>query len=730
MNSRKTTSSSTFEVEFSTTSPQPSSTHIGPVVECDGEQKQTPTEGEDPQPSGPSCRRASIACVRCRRCKARCDNDKTGAPCYTCAKAGVPCHFPEPRLRPTKRPPPSAIFEQEAKVRQSQRRAKKLMGLFRSLEHRRAELVHEVLAASYLTEAVWLRILETYKLHFSAETPFIHFPDIEEVVVTRQVTRPAGEVNLILLGILALTTRFHPDLIRYVSLAANDDAPSMGDGFAQHPEAPYLASRASSFFADTLAIALGPLETALTRATLFRVQAFLMLGLFEWCQGDKGAAASTYVAVATQLALKLKLDVEIISMTGMWLSGPGMTNDQEMRQRTMLSCLIMGCFFSYGSERPSAACLPRLRVMSSWSERVPGLGQPIQADFATGVSRVSEIPHPSLLCYYAQLVDIWETLTSYVSAGGRNVETYPPWCKESRFSQIKGRLKNLSGSLPVEFSLSKATERTDCGGALVSFHVLDSLCRIILYRELVPFIAIRCPKPVGPLAERTWAFTGISMPDSFWEEGARELFTSGRGIARLIEDSQERAPLSPLVTFAVYQAGFVGIYAKHFPHMDAEHNPAGAKFREVDIAYKWLDRAASHAANAKAYTTQLVDADRYFTQVCLDFDAEQRLIYDRSHGGLELDCVNGGRPSGFQGSTQVAEVGLGPFARIPSVGGRPFCSVRPHGVEHTEPRASRYFAHQARRNVRDYVLRMEGERFAVALQDVRSFSGLTENQEE
>ena len=98
-------------------------------------------------------------------------------------------------------------------------------------------------------------------------------------------------------------------------------------------------------------------------------------------------------------------------------------------------------------------------------------------------------------------------------------------------------------------------------------HTLYSLCLIILHREYVPFVPIRCERPEGPLDNPP---DHQDMPDGFWADSARQLFKAARDIMDLVQACQSRLMLveTPILGFGLYTVAFVGVYAMNFPHMD------------------------------------------------------------------------------------------------------------------------------------------------------------------
>ncbi|KAL2024961.1 hypothetical protein VTK56DRAFT_3660 [Thermocarpiscus australiensis] len=125
--------------------------------------------------------------------------------------------------------------------------------------------------APYLTEVVWSQLFDIYRLHFATELPFLHLVTLKEKLGSRFRAKPSDEspdINFVLLGILTLTARFHKTLVLYITARKNRPTSD--------------ASSTSEYYADVLTKALGSLRTSMTVASVERVQAFLMLGLYEY----------------------------------------------------------------------------------------------------------------------------------------------------------------------------------------------------------------------------------------------------------------------------------------------------------------------------------------------------------------------------------------------------------------------------------------------------------------
>ncbi|OLN89637.1 putative transcriptional regulatory protein PB1A11.04c 2 [Colletotrichum chlorophyti] len=514
----------------------------------------------------------------------------------------------------------------------------------------------EVLSAPCLTAKLWHQLFDVYKLHFAAELPFLHFPTLKGIIHDRHSKKPSVETNLILLGILVLTARFQPELVQYVSQITYDKMAGPKARSAPPKPAASAASAASEYFASALTKALGHLESALTSATVIRVQAFLMLGMHKWSQPNGGMTAWMYVGVAIRMAQGLKLGAGDKSLRGKKTLKPSPLpdkstplpldkwKDEEIRRRTMFSCLILDRLLSCGLNRVSMVRSEDLEIQLPCTEHAFDLGRVVNTGFLQQLGQVVERPvDAGVLSHFVQLVDCWGDIAKYSFAGGRRTETHPPWEKESTFSQLSRKVDAFYSHLTEEFTWSSSNFWIHDNSIYVSLHMLGALCRILLHREYLPFIALECHKPMGPLDDP--GFDSAAVPELFWEGSAEQVFRAGRDITDLVAICGDRLPHSSLVVFAIWQAALFGLYAQHYPDMDTGHHMVGedeiqkwACRNVVDItqkdrtciAFEALNRAARYFSTASNYVTYLRDLNQHFNKVNSDYTRQGSI---RSSGG-------------------------------------------------------------------------------------------------
>jgi Fungal specific transcription factor domain len=441
------------------------------------------------------------------------------------------------------------------------------------------------LESPILTKKVWDELYEIFKLHFSTEMPFLHPPTfrnrMRQAAFPRDPSTTAADLEegrVLLLGVLTLTARFHDGLVAYHS-------PGQQDPLA-----------ASEYYANALATAFGPTIRVLTNPSLESIQALLMLGLYEWGQ-TRGLSAWLYIGIAVRLAQSMGLTYEddqddssrSHSANDARKAGALKTSaspredaiDKEVRRRTLWSCFIMDRMLAAGKYRPTMMAVNNLRVQLPCSDDQFLFVHNVKTgylnpDWLKPKYTESSINDDGVLSRYIRLVEIFGRLSEWSYAGGRRTEEHPPWDKATEFFKLRRELQKFHDALPSNLTLTEANlsahiEKRNAT-TYASLHTLYSLCLIMLHREYIPFIPLRCNKPSGPLDEPT--FPKDEVPPGFWEESAEQIMRASRDIIDIVSTCQENdfLPESPQIGFAVWQAAFVCVYATYFPQMDEQHH--------------------------------------------------------------------------------------------------------------------------------------------------------------
>ncbi|KAI0543694.1 fungal-specific transcription factor domain-containing protein [Xylaria curta] len=586
--------------------------------------------------------RSSIACTRCRKSKIKCENTNGDRPCDSCVKTGNECIFKVPDHAPSKRTEPSALVKQERDGGPDRKRLKRIDDISKCDSQRASGFVEDVLSASFLTEDLWDQVLDLYKLHFLPELPFLHLPTMKEKLGRRRASESehSSESNIVLLGVLTLTARFHPDLVRYTAHICNHQSANARTRSTQNDP-----TAASEYYADVLSMALGPVRTIMSTASVDRVAALLMLGLYEWSQTQPesgGTTAWMYVGTAIRMAQLLKLGFEDTKDPGdakLRLKSVGRQSQhalqRETRRRIMFSCFVLDRMLACGKQRTPMIRGEELDIQLPCSEDKFDLAMEVRTGRLTQLDRSEN--DDSVLSRFIQLVNLWGEISKYSSRGGRVEDKHPPWHAESDFYGLNKALETFDSSLPDTFAFSRSNylkhENHSASSAFVLLHMLRFVCLIMLHREYVPFVPVRCREPEGPLDQPT--FTKEETPAGFWRSSAEQLFKAARGIVDLIEICQRKGklPQSTIVLFAIWTAAFVGLYGAHFPQMDTERHMLSFDYKDTRedgledvfkqgptaLTFQTLVRMSAWQKMASTYVDILQGMNDYFDTIKQDY---------------------------------------------------------------------------------------------------------------
>ncbi|TVY91850.1 putative transcriptional regulatory protein, partial [Lachnellula willkommii] len=587
--------------------------------------------GGQEEKKAPKMVRSSIACSRCRRSKVKCVNTGVNSTCKACGSSNRECTYPQAGSMPTpKRSDASAGIKQEEG--ESKKRIRKIEDSGRRTSHRTGE---DVLDSDVLTKKVWDEVYDIFKLHFSTEMPFLHPPTFKnrmrQAWSPKDPSTPAPDYHqgrVLLLGVLTLTARFQPDLVR-----RHSPNPHQPDPIA-----------ASEYYATALADAFGPTSRNLTHPSLEGIQALLMLGLYEWGQ-TKGLSAWVYVGIATRLAQSMgfpyvddprappRSPASNGTPTGLPATSPSQElTEKEVRRRTWWSCFIMDRMLSAGKCRPTMIDVEKLRVQLPCSSDQFLFVRTAETGFLSTKWLKEERPagvtnDDNVLGWYIQLVEIFGRFSEWSYAGGRRTEVLPPWDESTGFYKLRHELESFNKALPPSLTFSDANlsahiEKRNAT-AYTSMHTLYLLCQIMLHREYIPFIPLRSEKPSGPLDEPKFSSDEFDIPAGFFEESAELMFKAAKDIISIVKTCQEEGalPESPQIGFAVWQAAFICLYGAYFPHMDtARHVQSGPPGQSGDPRHGYYTETSSRMLKdmvpmlkmVQSYQSTLKAMRRYF----------------------------------------------------------------------------------------------------------------------
>ncbi|MCJ1472338.1 hypothetical protein MMC13_000985 [Lambiella insularis] len=571
-----------------------------------------------PSPANPRMR-SSIACARCRRSKIKCGNSGANTICKACEASGRDCVYPTSAIGGgggTKGESDTAAKSEEKRprIRKSETHAAGKGAHNTAAQKESTRPLEEALDPSVLTPKVWQEVFDLFQLHFATDLPFLHSPTFFAPLcghaarlpstVTKTTPEPEeAEIvpgyEMLLLGLLALTARFHPGLIAYHSGASQDKTTD--------PVA------TSEYYASALrGLVVGVKGVYIGQPNLEKIQALLMLGLHEWgmCKGIKawihvGLAIRMAQAMGLQfdddldeepwvLSSAMKIEAQHLGFGGSreYPLDPASSEafiDEEARRRTFWSCFVMDRYLSSGKFRPAMLTSEDVKLQLPSSEQSFMFGERVCTNLITGkcsgsASRVKrkacifasmkekremwgrerssyhtkedgknykdggsdkdetnircEIDaDEGLLSRFIRMVEIWGKIAKWSCAGGRRTAKRAPWNPSSTFYQLRESLSKFHESMPRPLRLTSnnmqahLTQRTSSPFTLL--HTLYCLCLIVLHREYVPFVPLRCDKPTGPLDDPAPPELK-DAPNGFWEDSAQHLFKAGRDMMDLV----------------------------------------------------------------------------------------------------------------------------------------------------------------------------------------------------
>ncbi|KAF1989429.1 hypothetical protein K402DRAFT_272454 [Aulographum hederae CBS 113979] len=391
--------------------------------------------------------------------------------------------------------------------------------------------------------------------------------------------------------------------------------------------------------------------------------------------------------------------------------------EEEIRRRTFWSCYIMDRYISSGKYRPQMIHNEQVRIQLPSSDRAflfgekvrtltigedesdahfrgegygsrrtsllltnGGLSGSVSAYPATPMSQDSRA-HPEqrddpgrweagadegVLSRYIRVTELYGKLVKWSLSGGRRREKHPPWDARSGFYDLNNLVRIFKDRLPPDLTLSTTnisahiTSRTSTPYVLM--HTTLLLCNIVLHREYIPFIPLRCSKPQGPLDPPLFSPEEYQIPPRFWEESARTLFSSCRETIDLLRTSQEWGGLmeTPIIGFTLYTVAFIGVYAINFPWMDPDGfmckqtrgGPQESGDRGAEAARKALEmigqmRLRLRMANGWFKTIKRTHV--YFSRIRKDFRRNVRSLSDASGDShSNLSVREGGMGGGLE----------------------------------------------------------------------------------
>ena len=388
------------------------------------------------------------------------------------------------------------------------------------------------------------------------EFGFFHQPTFLKLLDNNAIPK------LLLCGVLALSARFIPELVQIYGTPWK-----ASENFANHVRQTIMSHVAMAMDINT-------------------GQTLLMLSLYDWGNGD-GSRAWTYNGMATRIVHGIYAQAKESAV-----ANDSLPNKIRLEEacRTIWACFLLDSMIGCGKCQAS-----------NFSMSISGIPLPLNEDhFAFGygsdsrplfltvwdlenndydsqsLSPQGKIGCDSGLTLIIQGFHIWQTISSWISSGGRKREISssrePPWRSRSFWSRSMAALEDWRASHSPQVIYSSSNMNLDVhisrneGERFAVINLLYYLSLIFLHREYIPLIphSTSCPRgPIDPplLLEEA--------PAGWWDRGAQALLAAASNIIHIMQELDSRRVYfqTPFTSFCVFSAMTTLAYAIAWPHM-------------------------------------------------------------------------------------------------------------------------------------------------------------------
>ncbi|KAE8139003.1 hypothetical protein BDV38DRAFT_270201 [Aspergillus pseudotamarii] len=422
-----------------------------------------------------------------------------------------------------------------------------------------------------------------------------------------------GIPTLLLCGILALSSRFMPEL------ASLHGSPG----------------KASEYFANY--VRQNIMSHAMTAMDIHTVQTLLMLSLYDWGNGD-GSRAWVYNGMATRIIHGVYAQVKESAKTDM----STFKNSQlEEACRTVWACFLLDAMIGCGKCQAAnfSMSISNIPLPSGEDDFAFGNSQPrrpttfMQAwDFETndyhpqGSSSPEKMGYDQTFALIVQGFHIWQTISSWVSTGGRKRESpssrEPPWRSCSFWSRSMAALKDWRASQSPQLIYSASNinlqvyiSRSE-GERFVITNLLYYLNLILLHREYIPFVPQLINRPQGPIQPPLLI---EEAPLGWWDQSAQELFAAASNIIQIMQELNKGGTQfqTPFTCFCVFSAASTLCYANTWPYMAPGLDPQTSSTM-FSWASAWLSQACKFWKVANGWYRTNLTLCQLYTQIKMD----------------------------------------------------------------------------------------------------------------
>ncbi|KAK6460222.1 fungal-specific transcription factor domain-containing protein [Scheffersomyces coipomensis] len=373
---------------------------------------------------------------------------------------------------------------------------------------------------------------------------------------------------VILLAILALCARLHPDMPKMYGEFSEDKSPqlyipNLSNIRNQTPidnDNNHAASNASNYFGWH---ARNILKEVFDSPTIQRVQALTILSSHEWGEGCS-SRSYLYVGIAARMVFLLGLGTE----NGLFSKEDEEKNlDEaakficiESKRRTMWAVYMMDRCNSSGRNRHSCVRLDDIQVKLPSTEKdfIFGNYRQNSLTFEEANRYIHDPTKRHLLndtsCFGFLIIlfETWAKIAKWCGETGGKLEKLLPWEKDSPYYILSKELDTFRDSLPVHLQFNHFNlEAHIADGSAADFsyfHGLFFLCRIFLNREY-------------------FFCTPFSFPDGWWENETRVLLETLDELTYITRTLKpiNMMVIAPFTGFQVFTVAATSLYFNAFP---------------------------------------------------------------------------------------------------------------------------------------------------------------------
>ncbi|TPX09842.1 uncharacterized protein E0L32_008864 [Thyridium curvatum] len=545
------------------------------------ERDPSPVEKTIVQPS--PRRRGGIACRRCRRLRTKCVNENGASPCEGCRTAGsavaAQCTFLRKgerdmdrdfRRRPLpssqqKLPQPgdSAVAVSEAGSELSHGKQSMEFDGEQPAQQTRLSSVPPSDTAAAISEGVLPPLEEMLDGCRTFMTYYFQLGFTPKAIFIENLNRNPSSVSPFLIScILSISARFCPALVRRYGSAA---------GATDH----------------FLAAARGWAATEMYRPSLERTQAFFLLAISEWGNGDKDRS-SMDMGVAVRMASLLKLHREETYQLPAGASAEQIVRAESARRTFWMIQSQENLHSGYSTPAPFALDDITALLPCDESDFAFGIVPAHRAALAgtppaTANPRLTDAPDRCMFATLVQAHTLWGQVArracrpdpkaiEHMSGTEGSMTPLPPWNPASEYAATARELREFEDKMPARQAWSVWNLR---GWRADSLHLaylavtpVLRLSNIVLRRIYLEDIMAAVEDTTTPTSikqqRQDSAPTTDAPPEGFWARMSDELFANVRELHEQIDayfSMRTKGEGFPaILVFCVYICGSLASY--------------------------------------------------------------------------------------------------------------------------------------------------------------------------